>query len=403
MESNELKDLLALEAKKQEEVAIKLKASEEALELAKKEISSNKDEVVKLGTEVAKMKEDKKVQKESKVKSILDVISEKSEGLESIAAKKYQNSRVEFAVKATADYGDIDAGLDFAPMRSGITDIVKKQPVFVNLFPRINFQGEFYKYAEQETVTRNAQNVATCTAVTSTTGETIKTQNISTKKIKDTLKFCSDYANDYGFVQGRLQALIGDSVLFKLDSQILLGSGTGDGLNSISSYSSEFEANNTDAPVGATVKDANFVDLLGAMQTQIFVLGKENGYSPDTAVVNVLDWFKFVNSFKDGDNNYMNYRMTTIDGVPSVNGMKVITSPEVAANTCYVFDSTKGQMLMNQSYQTSLAFENDTDWEADLVAMKASVRANLLVEANNQNAFMKCTDVATAITAITEV
>ena len=139
------------------------------------------------------------------------------------------------------------------------------------------------------------------------------------------------------------------------------------------------------------------------MQTQIFVLGKENGYSPDTAVVNVLDWFKFVNSFKDGDNNYMNYRMTTIDGVPSVNGMKVITSPEVAANTCYVFDSTKGQMLMNQSYQTSLAFENDTDWEADLVAMKASVRANLLVEANNQNAFMKCTDIETAITSITEV
>ena len=207
MESNELKDLLALEAKKQEEVAIKLKASEEALELAKKEISSNKDEVVKLGTEVAKMKEDKKVQKESKVKSIVDVISEKSEGLESLAKKSSKN-RVEFEVKATADYGDIDAGLDFAPMRSGITDIVKKQPVFVNLFPRINFQGEFYKYAEQETVTRNAQNVATCTAVTSTTGETIKTQNISTKKIKDTLKFCSDYANDYGFVQGRLQALI---------------------------------------------------------------------------------------------------------------------------------------------------------------------------------------------------
>ena len=402
MESNELKDLLALEAKKQEEVAIKLKASEEALELAKKEISSNKDEVVKLGTEVAKMKEDKKVQKESKVKSIVDVISEKSEGLESLAKKSSKN-RVEFEVKATADYADIDAGLDFAPMRSGITDIVKKQPVFVNLFPRIIYQGEFYKYAEQETVTRAAGNVATCTAVTSTTGETIKTQNISTKKIKDTLKFCSDYANDYGFVQGRLQSLINDSVLFKLDSQILLGSGTGDELNSISSYASDFDADNTDAPVGATVKDANYVDLLGAMQTQIFVLGKENGYSPDTAVVNVLDWFKFVNSFKDGDNNYMNYRMTTIDGVPSVNGMRVITSPEVAANTCYVFDSTKGQMLMNQSYQTSLAFENDTDWEADLVAMKASVRANLLVEANNQNAFMKCTDVATAITAITEV
>ena len=49
-----------------------------------------------------------------------------------------------------------------------------------------------------------------------------------------------------------------------------------------------------------------------------------------------------------------------------------------------------------------IAFENDTDWESDLVALKASIRANLLVEANNVNAFMKCSDVATAITAITE-
>ena len=63
---------------------------------------------------------------------------------------------------------------------------------------------------------------------------------------------------------------------------------------------------------------------------------------PDTVVVNISDWFKLVNSYKNADNNYMDYRIVTINSVPSVNGMRVITSPEVAANTCYVFDSTKG-------------------------------------------------------------
>ena len=192
-----------------------------------------------------------------------------------------------------------------------------------------------------------------------------------------------------------------NSVLFLLDKQILLGSGTGEELNSIDSYSSEFSATNSDAPIGATIKDANLVDLIGAMQTQIFVLGKENGYNPDTVVVNVLDWFTLVNSYKDADNNYMDYRIVTINGVPTVNGMRVVTSPEVAPGTCYVFDSSKGEMLVNQSFQSSIAYENDTDWENDLVAMKASVRANLLVEANNQNAFMKCSDIATGIAAIT--
>lgn len=395
-----------LKAKESFESEMKLKEIKKVSDLEAKsntletELKSAKDEVIKLGTEVAKMKEVKSVEKPKGV--LDDVFEAKSSELEAISKKADNAKSVKFEVKATATYGDIDSGLDFAPMRAGITDIPKKKTVFVDLFRRINFGGEFYKYAEQETVTRDAQNVAVCSPVTSTTGETIKTQNISTKKIKDTLKFCSDYANDYSFVQGRLQTLINDSVLFRLDQQILLGSGTGEELNSIDSVSSEFDADNTDAPIGSTIKDANFVDLLGAMQTQIFVLGQENSYQPDTAVVNVLDWFKFVNSYKDGDNNYMNYRMTTVNGVPMVNGMKIITSPEVAANTCYVFDSSRAELLVNQSYETSIAFENDTDWESDLVALKASIRANLLVEANNVNAFMKCSDVATAITAITE-
>lgn len=396
-----------LKAKESFESEMKLKEIKKVSDLEAKtseletKLKSSQEEQIKLGTEVAKMKEVKSVEKP---KGALDEVFEaKATELEAISKKADNAKSVKFEVKTTATYGDIDSGLDFAPMRSGITDIPKKKTVFVDLFRRINFGGEFYKYAEQETVTRDAQNVAVCSPVTSTTGETIKTQNISTKKIKDTLKFCSDYANDYSFVQGRLQTLINDSVLFRLDQQILLGSGAGEELNSIDSVSSEFDADNTDAPIGATIKDANFVDLLGAMQTQIFVLGKENSYSPDTAVVNVLDWFKFVNSYKDGDNNYMNYRMTTVNGVPMVNGMKIITSPEVAANTCYVFDSSRAELLVNQSYETSIAFENDTDWESDLVALKASIRANLLVEANNVNAFMKCSDVATAIDNITAV
>ena len=268
-----------LKAKESFESEMKLKEIKKVSDLEAKtseletKLKSSQEEQIKLGTEVAKMKEVKSVEKP---KGALDEVFEsKATELEAISKKADNAKSVKFEVKTTATYGDIDSGLDFAPMRSGITDIPKKKTVFVDLFRRINFGGEFYKYAEQETVTRDAQNVAVCSPVTSTTGETIKTQNISTKKIKDTLKFCSDYANDYSFVQGRLQTLINDSVLFRLDQQILLGSGTGEELNSIDSVSSEFDADNTDAPIGATIKDANFVDLLGAMQTQIFVLGKE--------------------------------------------------------------------------------------------------------------------------------
>lgn len=359
------------------------------------QIKSTKDELVKVSGDLAKLKE---VPTQKKQKSVLDVISEKKEGLEAIS-KKNRDSVVDFSVKATSTYGDIDAGLDFAPMRPGITDLVKKQTRFIDLFKKTPFNGEFYKYAEQETVVRNAQNVAVCSPVTSNTKETIITKNIITKKIKDVLKFCSDYANDYGFVEGRLRTLINDSVLFKADTDVLLGDGTGDNMSGIDSYASEFDATNTDAPV-PSISSANYIDLILAMQAQIYTLGQENGYAPDTVILNYMDWFSLVLSSKDADANYLDYRNVNM-GTAVINGMTVITSPDVAANTCYVLDKTKGEMIINQSYEVSMAYENSTDWESDLVAMKGSIRANLLVETPNQNAFMKCSDVATAIAAIT--
>ena len=359
------------------------------------QIKSTKDELVKMSGDLAKLKE---VPTQKKQKSVLDVISEKKEGLEAIS-KKNRDSVVDFSVKATSTYGDIDAGLDFAPMRPGITDLVKKQTRFIDLFKKTPFNGEFYKYAEQETVVRNAQNVAVCSPVTSNTKETIITKNIITKKIKDVLKFCSDYANDYPFVEGRLRTLINDSVLFKADTDVLLGDGTGDNMSGIDSYASEFDAANTAAPV-PSIPSANYIDLILAMQAQIYTLGQENGYAPDTVILNYMDWFSLVLSSKDADANYLDYRNVNM-GTAVINGMTVITSPDVAANTCYVLDKTKGEMIINQSYEVSMAYENSTDWESDLVAMKGSIRANLLVETPNLNAFMKCSDVAAGITSIT--
>lgn len=363
------------------------------------QIKSTKDELVKMSADLVKLKE---VPTQKKQKSVLDVISEKKEGLEDLSKKKDIKSMVNFSVKATSTYGDIDAGLDFAPMTPGITDRVKKRTNFINLFKRTSFNGEFYKYAEQQTVTRDAQNVAVCSPVTSLTKEEIVTKNIITKKIKDQLKFCSDYANDYGFVEGRLRTLLDDSVLFKADKDVLLGAGgAGDEMNSIDSYSSEFSATNAAAPI-TPIPSANYVDLILAMQAQIYTLGQENGYAADTVILNYMDWFSLVLSSKDADANYLDYRNVNM-GTAFINGMEVVTSPEVAAGTCYVLDSTKGEMIMNQNYEVSMAFQNDVDWESDLVAMKGSIRANLLVEGPNVNAFMKCSDIEAGIESIAVV
>ena len=231
----ELKEAIAGVNAKSEQInatSLEVKAAKEALEATQLELKTAKNEIVDLGTEFAKLKENK--ENGLRKSTILRTIEEKSDILETLV-KKNREATIDLQVKATSTYGDIDSGLDFAPMTPGITDQVKKQTKFINLFRRTPFNGEFYKYAEQQTVTRDAENVAVCAPKTSLTTEEIVTKNIITKKIKDVIKWCSDYANDYGFVEGRLRTLINDSIQFKLDTNILLDDGSGDNMTSIDS------------------------------------------------------------------------------------------------------------------------------------------------------------------------
>ena len=93
--------------------------------------------------------------------------------------------------------------------------------------------------------------------------------------------------------------------------------------------------------------------------------------------------------------------VTFVNGTPYIQGLKVVTSPLVTANTLFVFDASKGDIIDRKKIEVSISTENNDLWEKDHAEIKASARLNFLVEANNADAFMKCSDVSTAIQAIT--
>lgn len=322
--------------------------------------------------------------------------------IEGMKAKK-NSASLEFEVKASQSYGDITLGEDFAAMRSGVTDQPVRDPFIRSLFSTIPLSTEFYKYVEQDTVIRDAQNVAICSPVTSTTKETLIVRNMSTQVVKDMMDFCVDFVEDYPFMRSRITKLINESISLRVDQQLLLGTGAGNETFSIDSYSSEFDATNVVCPLNVSIQAANYVDLILGMQTQIVALGEENSFMPDTALVNFCDWFKLVRSAKDLDNNYLDQRIVERNGQLFVGGMRVVTNPIVAPNTCYVMDSTKGEVLDRKTVNVDIAFQNKDNWESEIATIKGYVRINLWVPVNNQNAFMKCSDVATAITAITKL
>ena len=318
-------------------------------------------------------------------------------------AMESKNGVHEFAIKATQTYGDITDGEDFAQMKPGITDIVVRRPKIRELFGVIPVNTEFLKYVEQNTVVRDAKNVAKCAAAATNTKETIIVRDIQTKVVKDQIEFCRLFIADYPFMESRINKLINQSLALRIDEQLLLGDGAGENLNSIDSTASTFNAANAACDIATSIQAATYVDLILGMETQIIELGEQDSYEPNVVLVNKCDWFIFVQSRKDLNNNYLDARVTMVNGVPFVGGMMVVWTPIVPQNELYVFDSNRGEIVDRQSLTLEVAFENKDNWEKEIASLKGFERLNFLVENNNANAFMHAPDVAAGITAITSV
>ena len=216
------------------------------------------------------------------------------------------------------------------------------------------------------------------------------------------MKFCRTFVSDYPFMESRIRKLITESVALRIDQQILLGNpiANTEDTFSINSVSSEFSAANTACPIDASIEKATMVDLILGMRTQITELGGQNYFIADVVMVNLCDWFTQVESRKDTQGNYIDTRVTYINGMPYIGGMMVVTSPLMPTNTIYVFDATKGEIVDRKQIEVSIATENSDEWEREIASIKALVRLNFLVPNNLKNAFMKCSDVAAAIGAI---
>ena len=345
-------------------------------------------------------------------------IDSESEGFKSSIKKEWDKNLTELKdlssgrsisieLKAEQTYGDIDAGIDFATMKPGITDKPVRRPIFKALFNTIPIPGEFLEYTEQNTVVRNAQNVAKCAEVISTTKETLVVNSITTKVIQDTIDFCRKFVSDFKFMESRIRKLLEQSINLRSDQQVLLGTGVGEETFSINSVSSDFSAANPVCVLTAKIQAPNLIDLLSGMATQIFELGEQNGYLPDTAVVNNCDWFTDVASLKDLNNNYLDPRVVVQGGktfiVTLMGLIEVVTSPLVPQNNAWVFDKTKGDIVDRMITQIDVSFENKDNFVKHIGTLLGWERFNFLVENNNKNAFMRVLDVGAALTAITKL
>lgn len=307
-----------------------------------------------------------------------DMVVKGLEGATDIGGRDYFNQTIE-------------AGIGKQPVRrTRIMDLFRRKPVGT----------EYLHYWEENVVTRNAKFVVACATSTHTTKVTWAKRTVELAKIRDIVDVCLDMLDDYTFVESELRDLIDTSIKLLADRELLLGTGVAStDMLSIETIASEFDPANVLAPYTAAFKAPTIGDLTAAMKAQIYTFGQENAWEADTVVMNYNDMIKYLHA-KDANNNYL-FPNFVYGATDIVNGMRIVTSPIVAPNTLYVFDSMKGVILDRKKVTISTSYENRDNIEHELVTFVGVERLQFHVRLIDRDAFMKTSDIAAALTAIT--
>ena len=309
----------------------------------------------------------------------------------------------DITVKATevaTDIGDRDV---YATILPGTNRQPVRRTSIIDLFKRKPVSTEYIKYREENVVTRDAKFVIACATSTHTTKKSWVMRTVELAKIRDIMDACIDMLEDYKWVESELKELVNESIKLKADYELLLGVGVAStDMLSIETIASEFNPANAladfSAATGTPFQDANLEQLVDAMGAQISVFGQENAWMANTLIMNFKDFVNYRN-LKDANGNKLVHTLS--DAVPTIAGMQVVTSPIVGANTCYVFDASQGEILDRQQITLKTSFENNDNIEHETVTFVGVERLQFHVPIIQRDAFMKCSDIAVAITAIT--
>lgn len=391
----------AIEKKADAETVLKLQ--QELDEFKTKSIKRLTDAVKAQGEKITVLEEGAGKRKEhlTRTAMILEKLTEKKDILKKMAVDGdgKLSFEIDYKTAQLVDLTNLTSGDDFAFMEPGVGQIPVRRPFMEDLFSSVNTESEFIKYLDQETVTRDAQNTIHCAVTNHNTDVEWEVKTLQMKKIRDYIDICQDMMEDYDFVEGEIRNLVESSAILKADEGLLLGDGTGNNLNGVSSVAGTFNAASVGADYSTAVDDPTTYDLICVVGAQISAFGAENKWFANWAIMNPKD-AKLMRLAKDANNNYITPPFVTNNG-QVVDGIGIVENPLVPENEMYVGDFRMGRIYNRKSVTVEMSFENNDNFQREIVTVKAWRRLNLRIRNVDANAFIHVPDIGAAITAIT--
>lgn len=207
---------------------------------------------------------------------------------------------------------------------------------------------------------------------------TVKMETKLLKKIGAIMNVSKELLTDHIGFQAFVSKRMTDKLLLKEDVILLHGSGVGDNIKGLFNYATAFVAPFT----GVQAPTHYDVISLAALQATI------DNYVPNAVLVNPLD-FAAMAVKKDNQNKYI--LPIIFDGaIPRVMNLEVIATTKMLPNNFLVGDfDTAAEMIQNQDIRFETSFENNDNFERDMVTLKISER--ILVVCYLAKAFIKGT------------
>lgn len=239
---------------------------------------------------------------------------------------------------------------------------------------------------EETTRTDSAEMVSETGSPAAESAKTWTKQSMDIKMIKDYLKTSRSSLEDWEFTRSEILDLLNNGIPRKREGQVLDGDNTGNNLYGLTQQAKSFsKPANFD-----TVKDANEIDAIRAIMTQIMngdtSDANKKGYIPNILAVNPGTMMT-MRGIKDQNGSYVIPPLGS--GFTNIDGIQVVPSLDLDADEFLMGDFTKAKAYIKRNMRVSFHYENEDDVLNDLVLVLASMRlAGVKVATPHKYAFV---------------
>ena len=275
----------------------------------------------------------------------------------------------------------------------GVGQLATRFTKFLGLFNKGTIsqgQGGTVRYVDQATVTRNAAWVAEA-GVKPESAITWVVKTIPMETVADTIPVTNQALYDIPFMASEIRNFLLKNVDLKIDSSLWNGSGVTPNIYGVYTRADEYVA------VASGITDANIYDLVMSMKTSII---GSTSYDPNFVLINPSDKTKYMTLKKDGNNNYvLPPFVEMLNGKMFIDGMEVITSSAITADTMLVGDFTYGTVYTAGGIKIDIGLI-DKQFVENMVTVRAEQEMALLVKDSNTDAFAKETGIAAGLVTL---